>query len=394
MRIALVNPAWEAEGPDTAACCGRHAALELLYAGEMLLARGLEARLFDAPASGLGPEELVAELIRFDPTDIFFTTAPGYARWREAARELGTPAAFCRLVWLAGLAANLICVGPHGSARPEETLLSLLCDAAVVGEPEEVIANYEGGLRGGPHLARFAEGRLLLPERPAEASLAALPALVRPELIAHRLGHRHLLAPAPDEPPAADVEFSRGCPAGCPACAGLGFRGRYRERPPARVLAELEALAGQGVGYVYFIDEVFGLGAARELLREMARRDLPRFGARSRLELWDAAGIELLAAAGCVSLELEAVATDLAREGLLRYAARRLERVQVALLVAPAGAGADGDEGLVERWRARLAGCVTGVTERPVLAPPPGRLGPAWEPCPAAAEAAASATNR
>ncbi len=66
------------------------------------------------------------------------------------------------------------------------------------------------------------------------------------------------------------MEFSRGCPYGCVFCNRRFFRRRYRERALDRVLAELRRLRARGVDYVYFIDEVFGLGKSDALLSALA----------------------------------------------------------------------------------------------------------------------------
>jgi hypothetical protein len=277
MRIALVSPTGCAFGPNTP--------LELLYARQMLLGRGVECVLLATGSEGPGPGGLIPELAAFAPTDIFFTTTPGYRLWPEPLSDLQASASLCRQVRLARLPCNLICVGPHASCAPEETLLSLLCDAVVVGEPEEAIAEYRGRPRS-PHFAFFEEGALRLPRRPAEADLGALP----------RLDWSRL---CPQD--GAQVEFSRGNP--WPTGAGNGaWAGSYRERPLERVLAELEALRGLGVAWVSFSDQVFGLGRTRELLRLLAAGSYPRFRARSRPWLWDRQGLELLAKAGCIEL--------------------------------------------------------------------------------------------
>jgi anaerobic magnesium-protoporphyrin IX monomethyl ester cyclase len=80
------------------------------------------------------------------------------------------------------------------------------------------------------------------------------------------------------------------------------------------VLEEIDALAEQGVEYVYFIDEIFLPN--QELLNGMVGRPM-KFGVQTRLDLWKDADIELLGRAGCVSIEagVESI-TEAGRETL------------------------------------------------------------------------------
>ena len=77
--------------------------------------------------------------------------------------------------------------------------------------------------------------------------------------------------------PGAEMETSRGCPYRCSFCAKENFRDRYRRRPLATILEELEGLIDAGVGYVYFIDEIFL--PWRELLEALVLRPVAFRGA-------------------------------------------------------------------------------------------------------------------
>ena len=85
----------------------------------------------------------------------------------------------------------------------------------------------------------------------------------------------------------AEVEFARGCPYSCTFCNKTLFRNKYRERELSAVLAEIDQLIARGVDYIYFIDEIFGVGKqVRELLEEIAKRPVS-IGFQSRIDLWD-----------------------------------------------------------------------------------------------------------
>ena len=96
------------------------------------------------------------------------------------------------------------------------------------------------------------------------------------------------------------MEVSRGCPYHCTFCAKENFRNRYRRRPLATILDELDGLIAAGATYVYFIDEIFL--PWRELLDELARRPV-EFGVQTRIDLWRPDMLDLLGRAGCVSIE-------------------------------------------------------------------------------------------
>src|SRR5260370_19288075 len=101
----------------------------------------------------------------------------------------------------------------------------------------------------------------------------------------------------------AELAFVRGCPWACTFCNKTLFRNQFRERSVDSVLEEVDSLTARGVGYVYFIDEVFGVGKnVRELLEGIAGRRV-NIGLQTRIDLWNEETLELLARAHCISME-------------------------------------------------------------------------------------------
>ena len=95
---------------------------------------------------------------------------------------------------------------------------------------------------------------------------------VRPLPICHALGpldfknynveahwHRHHVF-TNDHGLGAELEFARGCPWACTFCNKTLFRNKFRERSVDAVLQEVDTLIARGVQYIYFIDEIFGVG--------------------------------------------------------------------------------------------------------------------------------------
>jgi anaerobic magnesium-protoporphyrin IX monomethyl ester cyclase len=66
------------------------------------------------------------------------------------------------------------------------------------------------------------------------------------------------------------------------------------------LMAEIDGLISQGVGYLYFIDEIFL--PQRPLLVALRERNI-KFGVQTRIDLWKPEMIALLGEAGCVSVE-------------------------------------------------------------------------------------------
>ena len=101
----------------------------------------------------------------------------------------------------------------------------------------------------------------------------------------------------------AELEFARGCPWSCTFCNKTLFRNKFRERTVEAVLSEVDTLIGRGVEYIYFIDEIFGVGkSVRRLLEGIAERPV-KIGFQTRIDLWDEESLDLLGRAHCISME-------------------------------------------------------------------------------------------
>ncbi len=301
MRFALVNPNWSFAGSVYFGCREPHFPLELAYAARALEDAGHEALLVDAHMFGLSLGQVRARLDDFEPDFTVLVTAPTYLFWRCAQPELSVPEKTAAAI--AEKAGVLVAVGPHPSSSPGSCLARLRADAVIRGEFEQalpllaahdwwnipgLVFNWGGRLHGN-------DGRV------QAANLERLPALAWSDEWISRHGHHHHRFDAAPLGPGAEVEASRGCPFGCVFCAREFFRGSYRKRPLATVLAEIDGLLSRGVEYVYFIDELFM--PDRALLGELAARGL-KFGVQTRIDLWKPKDLALLGRAGCVSVEV------------------------------------------------------------------------------------------
>ena len=368
MRVALVNPAWDYGNSIYFGCREPHLPLELGYARALLEEAGHAVLLLDAHLCGSTNADCADAVVAFAPDMTVVATAPTYLFWRCAPPELRVPRAF--LDALAGRGGRTVAVGPHGSATPRPTLEKLGCDVVVRGECEEIVLALAQAddLAAVPSIAYRAhdavdraQGEVVVTGGPHAGRFVDLPALRWPETwVARHHHHHHRFDRAPDGP-GADVEASRGCPYTCSFCAKIHFRDAYRRRDLAPVLAEIDGLIAQGVTYVYFIDEIFL--PQKPLLEALATRDV-RFGIQTRIDLWKPEMLDLLGAAGCVSIEagVESL-TEAGRAALdkkcrattdeladrLIHARRTVPFVQANLIKV-----AGDDPALVAAWRERL----------------------------------------
>jgi B12-binding domain/radical SAM domain protein of rhizo-twelve system len=209
--------------------------------------------------------------------------------------------------------------------------------------------------------------------------MARLPALRWHPDIVQRHAHHHHRFDTALHGPGAEMEVSRGCPYHCTFCAKDNFRDRYRRRPLATILDELDGLIAAGASYVYFIDEIFL--PWRELLEALVERPV-EFGVQTRIDLWRPDMLDLLGRAGCVSIEAGVesltphgrdwldkdckLSTEELRDRLI-HAKRSVPFVQANLIMT-----AGDDPEIIMRWREELQQHGVWANEPVPLFPYPG----------------------
>jgi anaerobic magnesium-protoporphyrin IX monomethyl ester cyclase len=362
MKYALVNPPWTFEGSIYFGCREPHLPLEYGYAAALLEAAGHEAMLLDAQLEGWSMDETRARVTDASPDVIVMTTAPSYLFWRCPPAELRVPQAL--LESLGDLPGVRVVVGPHASTTPRTTLRKLGGDVAVLGEPEEVLPRLATPRERWKDITSIAWRRgdaVRVQGGPHASEMTGLPALRWPRPVIARHRHHHHRFDTTPAGPGAEMETSRGCPYRCTFCAKEAFRNRYRRRPLAVILDELDGLVAAGVEYVYFVDEIFL--PDRALLEALTDRPI-RFGVQTRIDLWTRPMLDLLGQAGCVSIEagVESISeqgrnlldkrsrlTTQEMSDRLVHARRLVPFVQANLL----DAGVDAPEA-VEAWREYL----------------------------------------
>ena len=361
MKVALINPPWHFEHSIYFGCRAPHLPLELGCAQVLLQHDGHDVLMLDGHLCGQSAADITEAVADFAPAMTVVTTAPSYLFWRCAPPELRVPREMIRA--LDGRGGRLVAIGPHGSATPGAALQKLGADIVIRGEAEEAIVALANAwpCMDVPGAARLEAGALRLTGATQATRFTDLPALRWPDSWVAQHSHHHHRFDAAPVGPGAEVEASRGCPYSCSFCAKIDFRDGYRRRDLAPLLEEIDALASQGVRYLYFIDEIFLPQPA--LLQALIGRGL-QFGVQTRIDLWKPPMLEMLGQAGCVSIEAGVESLSMAgRQSLdkncrmttdeladrLILARRHIPFVQANLI---ASAGDDAEE--IAAWRDKL----------------------------------------
>src|SRR5438477_11708422 len=314
MKYALVNPNWDFAGSTYFGCRDPHYPLELLFAFDKIVEAGHEALLIDAQVENLDIRQVKSKLDAFAPDFLVIPTAPSYLFWRCPPPELRVPQQ-----WFHALECGAIkvAIGPHASATPASTLRKLNCDVAFRGEPDQVLPKlaHEPWSQIDGCCWKSSEGQHMSRSL-AVTDMRKLGALTFENYRVEAHSHRHHVF-NDDGGRDAELEFARGCPWACSFCNKTLFRNKFRERSVNAVLQEVDTLISRGVDYIYWIDEIFGIGKpVRQLLEQLSTRKVA-IGLQTRIDLWDEESLDLLGRAHCISMEcgIESI-TDEGRDEL------------------------------------------------------------------------------
>ncbi len=378
MKFALVNPNWNFTGSTYFGCQEPHYPLELLFACDKIREAGHDPLLIDALTDKLSIEDAKAQVRSFAPEFLVIPTAPSYLFWRCPQPELRVPKQ-----WFAELGGNAVkvAIGPHPSATPAATMRKTGCDVAMRGEPDQLIAELASRpwsqITGACY--RDESGEHMNPAL-GVTDMQALKALDFHNYNVEKHPHRHHVFWG--EGRGAELEFARGCPWSCTFCNKTLFRNKFRERDVDEVLKEVDRVVARGVDYIYFIDEIFGVGKnVRRLLEGLAERNV-QIGFQTRIDLWTEETLDLLGRAHTISLEcgIESI-TEAGREELekncrietdritelLIYARTRIPWVQANLILTE-----HDDKDDIREWQQHLKAHGVWVSEPVPMFPFPG----------------------
>jgi B12-binding domain/radical SAM domain protein of rhizo-twelve system len=331
MRFALVNPAWSFEGSTYFGCQEPHYPLELLFASDQIEAAGHRALVLDAQLEKLSIGEVQSRLKSFDPDFLVIPTAPSYLFWRCPPPELRVPQK-----WFAELETHAVnvAIGPHSSATPAATIRKLRCDVALRGEPDETLPQLASRPWAQIDGCCWRDGTgVHMSASLGVTDMKKLGALSFDNYNVEAHEHRHHVFSGSGR--GAELEFARGCPWSCSFCNKTLFRNKFRERDVDTVLTEVDGVIARGVNYIYWIDEIFGVGKnVQRLLKELSTRPVT-IGLQTRIDLWNEETLDLLGNAHCISLEcgIESI-TDEGRDELNKNCRISTERISELLIYA------------------------------------------------------------
>jgi len=334
MKFALVNPNWSFKGSTYFGCPDPHVPLEMLFAYDQVQSAGHEPLLVDAQTDNLTLEEVKRRIDAFQPDFLVIPTAPSYLFWRCPPPELSIP-----MEWTAGLGGNAVkvLIGPHPSATPAATMRKTGCDVVLRGEPDQTIPELAGKAWNQITGCCFrTEDAFHISPELGVTDMKALRPLDFHNYNVEAHWHRHHVFTS-DQGIGAELEFARGCPWACTFCNKTLFRNKFRERSVETLLQEIDTLIGRGVQYIYFIDEIFGVGRnVRRLLEGIAERPV-KIGFQTRIDLWSEETLDLLGRAHCISMEcgIESI-TEEGREELNKNCRIDTERIGQLLVHARA----------------------------------------------------------
>ncbi len=332
MKFALVNPAWSFEGSTYFGCREPHVPLELLFALDQIVAAEHHALVIDAQTDALSAGQVRGMLDSYAPDFLVIPTAPSYLFWRCPPPELRVP-----MEWFAALdtGATTVAIGPHSSATPAATLRKTGCNVALRGEPDQTIARLatEPWEQVPGACFRRHGGTFHISPELGVTDMKALGPLAFHNYDVEAHAHRHHVFTG--EGRGAELEFARGCPWSCDFCNKTLFRNKFRERSVDAVLKEVDRLLARGVDYIYFIDEIFGVGKnVLKLLEALAERNV-KIGFQTRIDLWTEETLDLLGRAGTISMEvgIESI-TEEGRDELNKNCRMSTERITELLIYA------------------------------------------------------------
>lgn len=378
MKYVFVNPWWDFSGSTYFGCRDPHIPLELMFAADKVKEAGHEALLIDAQTDELTLTEVKQQVEQYKPDFLVIPSAPSYLFWRCPPPELRVP-----MDWFGALGKSTtkVLIGPHGSATPAAAMRKTGADVVLRGEPDQAIADLASkpwnSIDGccwkddsGEHIVATL----------GTVDMKTLRALDFENYSVEKHKHRHHVFWGSGM--GAELEFARGCPWACTFCNKTLFRNKFRERNVDDVLLEVDRLVARGVEYIYFIDEIFGVGKnVRRLLEGIAERNV-QIGFQTRIDLWDEESLDLLGRARTISMEcgIESITeegrdelnkncridTDRITE-LLIYAKQRIPWVQANLILTEKD-----DKEEIRRWQEHLKQQGVWVSEPVPMFPFPG----------------------
>jgi anaerobic magnesium-protoporphyrin IX monomethyl ester cyclase len=268
LRILIINPPHSSIGSRLP---GEHLPpLGLLSIGGPLLDRGHAVRLLDAEFGPMGLEQILEEVLRYDPSLVLL----GHSGSTSAQPVISR---ITRGIRAANPSIRLILGGVFPTYHWREILdTDPQIDCIVCGEGEETVVRLVEAIESGASL----ESVMGIALRVDGAARRTPAAPVIEDLDAHRVGwelmegYRYTYW---GEKKAVVIQFSRGCPYSCSYCGQSLFWRKWRHRSPQSLADEIEMLHNKlEVRVINFADEnpAADREAWREFLQALIRKQM------------------------------------------------------------------------------------------------------------------------
>jgi anaerobic magnesium-protoporphyrin IX monomethyl ester cyclase len=242
-----------------------HPPIFLACGASYLRERGHEVTFIDAQADRMSVERFLERTRSISPDFVVFETS---------TPSLGIDSRIAELVKRA-CGANMVFVGTHVSALPEESLRETAADAVVMGEYELSLEEYVRKGGKGTRGVCYRDGRDIIRNRPREyiENLDSLPWPARDLLPNYKYFDPIL------KNPFTFVFAGRGCPHKCTFCnwPQVMTGRRYRFRSPKSIADELEHIQNEyRFASILFNDDTFTADREHvfEVCDEIDRRGL------------------------------------------------------------------------------------------------------------------------
>lgn len=264
--------------------------------------------LIDAYAENLAIEDVKERIVNIGPVIIVISTAASLLYWRCPPMTLG--AAVCLVQAVRSCSkAKIVLIGPHPTHSPDWCYAKTEADFIFCGTPEIELAEFLLNIDelkspyiypNSPTPMKNVVKATNVPKANFDIfnwDLDYVPHMwdvTSEEKSKVDLGHKSAL-----------IEASRGCPWQCIYCAKYPIRNKYSVRNIEHVEKEIDSLINIGIGYVFFIDEVFNVEGSHlnKLLKVLGNKEIV-FGFQGRADLLTNSIAVSLAKAGCVYAEL------------------------------------------------------------------------------------------
>ena len=242
------------------------------------------------------------------PTVVVVSTSPSYLYWRCPPLNLRLVFDYINRIKKCIPSTTIITIGPHGTIDPDWVLSESASDFVFRGEPDGNLIEYleTSEFVKCDWLSYQNNIKEIAPQKDFETIGECDYSYLRSRRYQYHAWGVNSQRSIKNQIRgySAMVELSRGCPFECQYCFRTGFREKFRKKSLDIFENELIQLSQMHVGYVFFIDETFGLDwrLCNEACKLLYQRGI-KFGMQTRPDILDPKKLNELKKLGCIYIE-------------------------------------------------------------------------------------------